>query len=140
MARHDASDLAHRLGRQAEAVCRHYLSSGVRQGRYWLVGAVAARLGTVFPAGTLLVNVSGSFVIGLALTLLLAQVALAPGWRLFLVVGFLGGYTTFSSYSFEALALIEQGRWFASLGYILGSNALSLAACFGGMLLARAAR
>ncbi len=106
--------------------------------RYLLVSALAARLGASFPYGTLITNVSGSFAIGALLTVLLHHVTLDPAWRLLLVVGFLGGYTTFSSYSFEALALAEQGQWLRSLAYVLGSNALSLAACFLGIALARA--
>ena len=97
----------------------------------------SARLGPAFPAGTLLINVTGSLIIGVLLVLLTERLAAPPVWRLFLVVGFLGGYTTFSSYTFEALALVEAGAWARAAGYVLGSNGLGLAACYAGMVLAR---
>src|SRR6185436_4347682 len=99
----------------------------------WIVG----RLGADFPFHTLLINVSGSFVIGLLLMLLTERLAVDPAWRLLLVVGFLGGYTTFSSYTFEALALAEAGQWLAAVWYVLGSNGLGLIATYVGMMLAR---
>jgi fluoride ion exporter CrcB/FEX len=58
--------------------------------------------------------------------------------RLFPGVGFLGGYTTFSSYTFEALTLVEQGEWLPTVGYVLASNGLGLAAAYGGVVLGRA--
>jgi CrcB protein len=76
--------------------------------------------------------------IGLALTFLTERYVTDPMWRLLLVIGFLGGYTTFSSYAFESIALLEQGHWSRALLYVIGSNALSLLACYGGMSLARA--
>ena len=106
--------------------------------RYGLTGFVARRLGSGFPFGTLLINVSGSLLIGLILTLLVERFVADPAWRLLLVVGFLGGYTTFSSYSFEVIALIEHGQWGRAIGYVVGSNLLGLAACFAGIALARA--
>lgn len=99
----------------------------------WLVG----RLGITFPVHTLVINVTGSLAIGVLLGLLPVRPALDPAWRLFLVVGFLGGYTTFSSYTFEALALIRAGAWASVAWYVLGSNGLGLAACATGMVLAQ---
>ncbi len=99
----------------------------------WIVG----RLGAEFPFHTLLINVTGSFVIGVLLVLLSERLAVDPAWRLLLVVGFLGGYTTFSSYTFEALALAEGGRWLAAAWYVLGSNGLGLIAAYAGVVLAR---
>ncbi len=99
----------------------------------WIVG----RLGAGFPFQTLLINVSGSFVVGVLLVLLTERLAVDPAWRLLLVVGFLGGYTTFSSYTFEALALAEAGQWLAAAWYVLGSNGLGLVATYIGMALAR---
>ncbi len=77
--------------------------------RYALGLWIVSRLGSAFPFSTLLINVTGSFAIGALLVLLTERFVTDPAWRLFLVVGFLGGYTTFSSYTFEALTLIEQG-------------------------------
>ena len=96
----------------------------------------AARLGPAFPTATLLVNVSGSLAIGVLAGLLSERAA--PAWRLLLVVGFLGGYTTFSSYAVEALALARRGEWLLAAGYVVGSNALALAACAVGLALAGA--
>lgn len=100
----------------------------------WIIG----RVGTAFPLHTLLINLSGSLAIGTILTLLTERLVSDPAWRLFLVVGFLGGYTTFSSYTFEGLELLREGEWLAAVGYVLGSNVLGLGAAFLGMVLARA--
>jgi CrcB protein len=105
--------------------------------RYVLGGVILGWLGTGFPYATLIVNVSGSLAIGALLTLLTERLAADPAWRLLLVVGFLGGYTTFSSYSFEALALLQEGLWGRTLAYVLGSNLLSLAGCAVGVVVAR---
>ena len=106
--------------------------------RYVLGGLIAERLGVAFPYGTLVVNLTGSLAIGVILVLLTDRLAADPAWRLLLVVGFLGGYTTFSSYTFEALVLAETGQWARAVWYVLGSNVLGLAAAFAGVLLARA--
>ena len=105
--------------------------------RYVLGALIAERLGAAFPYGTLIVNLTGSLAIGIILVLLTERLAADPAWRLLLVVGFLGGYTTFSSYTFDALLLAEAGQWGRALWYVLGSNVLGLAAAFAGMLLAR---
>jgi fluoride exporter len=105
--------------------------------RYALGAWIVARAGAAFPLHTLAINVSGSFAIGLLLAVLAARFHVGPAARLFLVVGFLGGYTTFSSYSYEALALIESGALRQAALYVLGSNALSLLACLGGVAAGR---
>jgi fluoride exporter len=106
--------------------------------RYLLGGWVVARLGGAFPFHTLLINLSGSLAIGALLVLLTERLVADPAWRLLLVVGFLGGYTTFSSYTFEALSLAEEGDWLAAMAYVLGSNGLGLLAAYVGMVVARA--
>lgn len=105
--------------------------------RYLVGSFLLERLSTGFPLPTLLINVSGSFAIGVLLTLLTERILADPAWRLFLVVGFLGGYTTFSSYSFEALALVEKGLWLRAVVYVLASNGLSLIAVVLGAVVAR---
>ena len=105
--------------------------------RFGVNQVVAARWGTHFPFGTFLINISGSFVIGLALTLLLGRNADAA-WRLVLVVGLLGGYTTFSAYAFELVTLLGAGNTGSAALYLIASNALGIAACLVGVVLARA--
>jgi CrcB protein len=97
---------------------------------------IAERLGTSFPWGTMVINITGSLVIGLVLTVLTDKVVADPAWRLLVVVGFLGGYTTFSSYTFEALALARAGEWIFALAYVLGSNVVGLLAVVLGAMVA----
>jgi CrcB protein len=106
----------------------------------FLVGLWAAdRWGQDFPVGTLLINVSGSFVIGLFLALLSERLGVSPLWRLFFATGFLGGYTTFSAFSWEALNLAEQGAWLRAGVYVIGSNALGFVGVWLGATIARIA-
>jgi len=108
--------------------------------RYAMGRLVADRLGSGYPWGTFLVNLTGSVLIGVLLTILLDRAVADPFWRLVLVIGFLGGYTTFSSYTFEAVALARDGEWATAGLYVLGSNVLGLAACGAGIALARNVR
>jgi CrcB protein len=97
-------------------------------GRYSLSGVVANWIGATFPWGTLIVNVTGCFVIGVFNTLTGPDgVFLVPGnLRVFVMVGMCGGYTTFSSFSLETLNLVRNGEWFASGAYILASTVFCL--------------
>ena len=104
--------------------------------RYGVAQWAGNRFGWTFPWGTLAVNVTGSLAIALVMTVLLARGA-DPVWRLLLVTGVLGGYTTFSAFSFETLALFESRRWEAAVLYIAGSVVLGLAACALGLILGR---
>jgi CrcB protein len=104
----------------------------------YVVGAfVGDRIGGAVPYGTFLVNLAGSLAIGVILTLLTEVLIADPLWRRLVVVGFLGGFTTFSSYTYEAIALVEDGAWTEALAYVLGSNLLGLAACAAGIALVR---
>jgi len=104
----------------------------------YIVGRFAAhRFGDAFPVATLIVNLTGSFAIGLLLTLLLDRWVAHPAWRLLLAVGFLGGYTTFSSYTYETLLLIEKGGWTRAVVYSAGSVLLGLGACAAGIAIGR---
>jgi CrcB protein len=104
----------------------------------YVVGLWAAdRFGVAFPFGTLIINVSGSFLIALVLTILTDRLVEEPAWRLLLATGFCGGYTTFSTYAFEAMALIGQGSYGPAALYVLGSAALALAAVAAGTVVAR---
>jgi len=94
-------------------------------------------LNAAFPYGTLLVNVFGSFLIGLLVEWLALRGDLPQEVRAFIVTGFLGGFTTFSAFSFDALKLMETGQGTMTALYILLSVALSLAAVFFGVYLVR---
>ena len=103
--------------------------------RYGVSGWLHALTGAAFPVGTLAVNVAGSFVIGLVFQLATDRHIVSPEVRLLLITGFCGALTTFSTFSFETLALIEQNRWAAAAGNTL----LNLAFCFAATLLGFAA-
>lgn len=89
--------------------------------RYVLQGWIQGRAGTGFPYGTLVVNLSGAFLIGLAMTVFLEHFEVNPLWRLFLTVGVLGGFTTFSSAAWETYQLVALGSPMQALLYIVGS-------------------
>lgn len=109
--------------------------------RHWLSGVVASRYGAAFPWGTLLVNTTGSFLIGF-----LAALSAPEGGRLllpltgrqFLMIGILGGYTTFSSFSLQTLELAREGEWIASGGNMFLSVAGCLVAVWAGHVLGQA--
>lgn len=107
----------------------------------FLVGAlVAARWGAAFPWGTLLINASGGFLIGLLLPLLAVRLDGGPAARALLVTGFLGSYTTFSAFSAETVALGQRGAHGLAMLYVGGSVLLGVgAATLGGALAARLA-
>lgn len=105
-------------------------------GRYYFGVWAAERFGAGFPYGTLLINVSGSFLIGLVAAFL-APRGLSANWRLLLIVGLLGGYTTFSSYSFEAMRLVEEKSFGLAALYLCGSPILGFGTCVAGTLLGR---
>lgn len=106
--------------------------------RYFFGREIAHRLGMTFPYGTLVVNLTGAVLIGVILTILTDRVVDNPMWRQLVVAGFLGGYTTFSSYTYEAVGLMQDGRWSLALLYVVGSNVLGLLACFAGIWAVRA--
>jgi CrcB protein len=105
--------------------------------RYILSRYAAKVLGPVFPYGTLIINVVGSFIVGWFMVWTTERVLVDPRWRLLVVVGFCGGFTTFSSYAFESMAYFEQGQWALMVTNILTNNLLSLLAAAAGMALAR---
>ena len=106
--------------------------------RYLVAVLVTARLGTSWPWATFLINVTGCFAIGFFMALFTDQiVAIHPHWRLFFPIGFVGAYTTFSTYEYETLLLIEQGRWLAAGAYVGGSTIAGFAAVLAAVWLAR---
>ena len=105
----------------------------------YLISRVAARqFGPVFPYGTLFINVVGSFIVGWFLIWTTERILIDPHWRLAVVIGFCGSFTTFSSYAFETMAFFEHGQWGLMLVNILSNNLLCLGAALAGMAVARA--
>ena len=108
-------------------------------GRFWLAGAMAALTGPRFPWGTLLINVLGSFVIGLVagLTLTPGRVGMHPDLRIFLMTGVCGGFTTFSAFSLQTLELIQAGDVVPAMGYAISSVVLCVIATYAAWALGR---
>jgi len=106
-------------------------------GRYWLSGLVAERFGETFPWGTLIINVTGSFIIGIfaAFTDPEGRVLASPGFRQFFMIGICGGFTTFSAFSLQTLRLAQDREWLYAGGNILLSVMLCLIAVWLGYLL-----
>jgi CrcB protein len=105
--------------------------------RYLLSRLAALELGSVFPYGTLFINIGGSFIVGLFVIWTTERALVDPRWRLLVVVGFCGSFTTFSSYAFETMAYFEQGQWVLMLVNILSNNLLCLGGALAGMAVAR---
>ena len=105
--------------------------------RYWLGSLINRWLGTGFPWATALVNISGALLIGIIATLFADRAIDNEALRLFLIVGVLGGYTTFSSYTFEAVSMMQEDRWMAAISYLALSNLVGILACVAGVMIAR---
>jgi len=106
--------------------------------RYWVGGWAASRFGASFPYGNLIINLTGSFILGLFMTFAVDRLLLDPRWRVLIAIGFLGSYTTFSSYTFESMSLILDNQWLSGLLNLFGSAFLGGLAVLLGILLARA--
>lgn len=105
--------------------------------RYVLAVWIGQRWGRSFPLGTFVINVSGSFLIGLLMTLMAERFTGNPQWRLLLVVGFLGAYTTFSTFEYETGALLKDGEWLLAAANVAGSVVLGFAALKLGEVIAK---
>lgn len=106
-------------------------------GRFLISGALQRGTRGSFPVGTLVVNVAGSFLLGFVAQWALEARDFSPQTRVFLTAGFCGGFTTFSTFSFEAFDLLEHGHYAQAGSYMAASVVLSLLAAAGGVLLAR---
>jgi CrcB protein len=103
-----------------------------------IINVVSARyIGTGFPYGTFIINITGSTVMGLIAGYLAFKGEASQPWRLFLMTGVLGGYTTFSAFSLDAALLYERGEIGLALFYVLGSVVFSIAGLFAGLALVR---
>ena len=106
--------------------------------RYLLDGWVTQLVGGRFPWGTLVINLSGSFVLGLLFALAIERTALPESIRPPILIGFLGAYTTFSTFTLETWRLVEGGQWALAIANVAGSIVLGMVAVVAGLLLGRA--
>ena len=106
--------------------------------RYWVGSTIAGRMGIRFPYGTLIVNITACLVIGFTMTYLGRRVDLNPAWRFLIPVGFIGAYSTFSTYEWETLSTLRAGAFTMAALYAVGSLLLGLIAVWGGSVLAEA--
>jgi fluoride exporter len=105
--------------------------------RFLLGPALQRAFDATFPVGTLFINITGSLILGFVMRLAVEGVNVTPEARAFIAVGFCGGFTTFSTFSFEAMRLLEDGEGWRAAVYVMASVLLSLAAAFLGLVAAR---
>ncbi len=106
--------------------------------RFWLGSYIGGKMGTRFPYGTFVINISGSFLIGFILTILAERTHWSPNWRYLIPIGFIGAYTTFSTFEYETLRTIQDGQFLiASLNVTL-SVFIGFVAVWGGAIVGRA--
>jgi CrcB protein len=104
--------------------------------RYGLQGVVQVRTGGAFPYGTLIVNLSGCFLLGLIGQFTMNRLVISPDWRVAIAVGFFGGYTTFSSFGWETAKMLEDGEWLRATTYVAASVVAGLFLSVAGIHLA----
>jgi CrcB protein len=104
--------------------------------RYWVGSTIANRMGTKFPYGTFVINMTACVVIGFSLTFMARRVELNPAWRFLVPVGFIGAYSTFSTYEWETLSTVRSGAYMLAAIYAVSSLIFGLAAVWGGSVLA----
>jgi CrcB protein len=103
--------------------------------RYGLQGLVQVRVGSTFPWGTLFINLTGCFFLGLIGQMMLNRMMVSSELRVAIAVGFFGGYTTFSSFGWEAAKMLESGEWLRSMTYVAASVVLGLLLSVAGIRL-----
>ncbi len=104
--------------------------------RYWVGSTIAGRMGTRFPYGTFVINMTACVLIGFSLTFLARRADMNPAWRFLVPIGFIGAYSTFSTYEWETLSTIRSGAFLLAALYAVSSLILGLAAVWGGSLIA----
>jgi fluoride exporter len=105
--------------------------------RYVLGGLVQEWAGARFPYGTLVINVTGCLVMGVVMTLLTERGVVHPNWRFLVPVGFIGAYTTFSTFEYETFRAIEQGAWLVGLGNVIVSVVIGFISVAVGVMVTR---
>jgi CrcB protein len=105
--------------------------------RFWLGSYISGKMGTRFPYGTLVINITGSFLLGVVFALLTARTNWNPYWRYLIPIGFIGGYTTFSSFEYETLRMIQDGQMGLGLLYVATSVVIGFVAVWGGVIAGR---
>jgi CrcB protein len=104
--------------------------------RYWTGATIASRMGSRFPFGTLVVNITACVILGFSLTLLAKRTDLNPAWRYLFPIGFVGAYSTFSTFEWETFSTIRAGAFLLAALYAAGSLVLGLFAVWGGFMIA----
>ena len=105
--------------------------------RYQLAAVIQARVPAGFPWGTFAVNITGCFVMGAAATLLTERLVVHPGWRFLIPIGFIGAYTTFSTFEYETFRAVTEGSWMIGAANVGASVVAGYAALWAGVVLAR---
>lgn len=104
--------------------------------RYWVGSTISSRIGAKFPYGTFAINISACVIIGFAITFLGKRADLSPAWRYLIPIGFVGAYSTFSTYEWETLSTLRSGAFLLAALYAVGSLLLGLVAVWAGAVLA----
>jgi CrcB protein len=104
--------------------------------RYWVGSTIAGRMGSKFPYGTFVINLTACVIIGFSLTYLGKHIELSPAWRFLVPIGFIGAYSTFSTYEWETLSTLRSGAFALAALYAVGSLIAGLAAVWCGAMLA----
>lgn len=106
--------------------------------RYWVGSTIGGRMGTRFPYGTFVINVTACVIIGFSLTFLANRAELNPAWRFLVPVGFVGAYSTFSTFEWEIFSSMQTGAFLIAASYVVLSLIFGLAGVWAGVILARA--
>ncbi len=104
--------------------------------RYWVGSTISGRIGTKFPYGTIVINISACIIIGFTLTYFGKRADLSAAWRFLVAIGFIGAYSTFSTYEWETLSTLRSGAFLMGALYAVGSLVIGLAATWCGTALA----
>ncbi len=106
--------------------------------RFWVGSTIAGRMGTRFPYGTFVINITACLIIGFSLTLLGRRTDLNPAWRFLIPIGFVGAYSTFSTFEWETFSSLQTGAFIIAALYVVLSFVLGLVGVWCGVLVARA--